>query len=74
MSDPFICAHKAERLCLQLNIIINQLAISFTSVPYVPQSSDYNKIPNLRGESLFKKFTTLKMLLEMGKWRKKVFL
>ena len=32
----------------------NQLAISFTSVPYVPQSSYYNKIPNLRGESLFK--------------------
>ena len=47
--------------------IHNQLAISFTSVSYVPQSSDYNKIPNLRGKSLFKIYKTLKMLLEMGK-------
>ena len=47
--------------------------MSFTSVPYVPQSSDYNKIPNLRGESLFKQFKSLKMLLEMGKLRRIFF-
>ena len=38
----------------------------FISVPYVPQSSNDNKIHNLMGESLFTKCKSFKTLLEMG--------